>query len=286
MTPAALFTDLRPARPSPRRHSRALTLAACLDGPVASLSHLAYRAWTYLRLLPRATSIRHARALLEAHGLAGAIPELEAAGFLVSRAPTGPRAPSAFPAVVPVVVDREALVMAYRPLVETLARRLAKRLPPTVSVDDVASEGYLALLKAAQRYDPTTGVPFGAYARRRITGALLDALRAMDPLSRLHRAAVTAGATPWEEVSLDVARDLPQGSEADSRAIDRAHVRVEAILATLPPVDAAIVRGVLLDEQDVPTVAQAVGLTTRAVRERLAAALETLRAARAVDTVA
>jgi len=42
------------------------------------------------------------------------------------------------------------------------------------------SIGVLGLIDAASRYQPSTGVPFDAFARRRVHGAMLDALRDMD----------------------------------------------------------------------------------------------------------
>lgn len=278
MTPAALFPDMRPVAPlRPRRSRRPLTLDACLDGPVASLSHEGFRAWAYLRLLPRATSVRRARALLEAHGLGRAVPELEAAGFVVCQGPPVCR-PKRFPAVVPVLVDRAALVTAYRPLVDVEARRLAKRLPAFVALDDLVSEGYVALLKAARRYDPSTGVPFGAYARRRLRGALLDALRSLDPLSRRDRAEVSAGTKAWEEVSLDVAHDVPVAAAADQRAVDMAARRIDMALTALSPEDQEIVRQVWLEQEPLTAVAAAHQCSVSDLRRRLDAAMATLRA--------
>ncbi|CAI7570603.1 unnamed protein product, partial [Penicillium discolor] len=48
----------------------------------------------------------------------------------------------------------------------------------------LAAVGALALVTAADAYDPALGVPFGAYARRRILGAFADEMRAMDWASR------------------------------------------------------------------------------------------------------
>lgn len=282
MTSPALFADLRPpARPVPRG-GRALSLQACLNGPVVALSHEAFRAWTFLRLLPRSTSMARASALLVAHGLQGAVPELEHSGFLVSRvAPSG--RPTTFSTVIPVIVDPEALVIAYRPLVEVIARRLLARLPPSVDLDDLISEGDLALVRAVQRYDPRHGVPFGAYARRRLVGALLDALRRWDTLPRRVRVAVTKGDVAWQEVSLDEARDVPAQASSDVRAANCADRRVEALLAALPdPLDRAIVRRLVLLDESPATVAGALGVSVRDVVARRDAALRLL-AVRATD---
>lgn len=76
--------------------------------------------------------------------------------------------------------ERDRLVVAHIGLVKTLARRLAQRLPPQVEVPDLISVGVLGLIDAAGRYRAATGVPFDAFARRRVQGAMLDALRDLD----------------------------------------------------------------------------------------------------------
>jgi RNA polymerase sigma factor for flagellar operon FliA len=49
-----------------------------------------------------------------------------------------------------------------------------------VELADLISVGVLGLIEAAQRYRPSMGVPFDAFARRRLQGAMLDALRELD----------------------------------------------------------------------------------------------------------
>ncbi|MDO8834254.1 MAG: FliA/WhiG family RNA polymerase sigma factor [Vicinamibacterales bacterium] len=76
--------------------------------------------------------------------------------------------------------ERDRLVVAHVGLVKALAQRLARRLPSQVEVADLVSIGVLGLVEAAGRYKPATGVPFDAFARRRVQGAMLDALRDLD----------------------------------------------------------------------------------------------------------
>src|SRR5687768_15988372 len=87
--------------------------------------------------------------------------------------------------------NRDRLVMEHVPLVKTLAQRLAQRLPSQVEVSDLVSVGVLGLINAAARYKPTLGVPFDAFARRRVQCAMLDSLRDLDwaprSLRRLRR---------------------------------------------------------------------------------------------------
>lgn len=49
-----------------------------------------------------------------------------------------------------------------------------------LSRDDLASSGALALITSADAFNPDLGVPFGAFARRRIIGAFADDMRAND----------------------------------------------------------------------------------------------------------
>ena len=58
--------------------------------------------------------------------------------------------------------------------------RLAQRVPSQVEMTELISVGVLGLIDAAGRYKPSLGVPFDAFARRRIHGAMLDALRELD----------------------------------------------------------------------------------------------------------
>ncbi|MEW6321184.1 MAG: FliA/WhiG family RNA polymerase sigma factor [Acidobacteriota bacterium] len=76
--------------------------------------------------------------------------------------------------------DRDELVMAHVSLVKTMAQRLAQRLPSQVEVNDLMSVGVMGLIDAASRYKAASGVPFEAFARRRVQGAMLDALRDLD----------------------------------------------------------------------------------------------------------
>ena len=75
---------------------------------------------------------------------------------------------------------RDRLVMDHVGLVKSLASRLAHRLPSQVEVSELVSVGVLGLIDAAGRYKASTGVPFDAFARRRIHGAMLDSLRGLD----------------------------------------------------------------------------------------------------------
>lgn len=78
------------------------------------------------------------------------------------------------------VESRNATILAYYPLVRTIAYRIAKRIPSNQDVEEFINIGVLGLIDAVERYDPTRGVPFKSYAEIRIQGSIVDALRAAD----------------------------------------------------------------------------------------------------------
>ena len=90
------------------------------------------------------------------------------------------RMAAAAPAAESATETRDRLVMEHVGLVKTMAQRLAMRLPSQVEVSDLVGVGMLGLIDAAGRYKPTLGVPFDAFARRRVQGAMLDSLRDLD----------------------------------------------------------------------------------------------------------
>ena len=86
--------------------------------------------------------------------------------------------------------DDRSFYESYMPLVKRVSMRLARQLPPTITLDDVLSVGWLGLMEAAQRRTPTMShEEFEAYASHRVRGAVLDYLRSLDPMSRRMRGA-------------------------------------------------------------------------------------------------
>ncbi len=70
---------------------------------------------------------------------------------------------------------REQIFSRYRTLARTIARRQHGRRPKHgADLGDMEHFAYEGLLQAIDRYDPLRGIPFGAYARRRIVGSIAD----------------------------------------------------------------------------------------------------------------
>lgn len=60
---------------------------------------------------------------------------------------------------------------------EVTARALSRQLGERFDLDDLKSFGHGAVTEVVARFDPSRGVAFGAYARLRLRGAMLDGVR-------------------------------------------------------------------------------------------------------------
>jgi RNA polymerase sigma factor (sigma-70 family) len=72
----------------------------------------------------------------------------------------------------PLTEDQRTLAVNYLPMARQLAQRLSTTWP--THPDELQSTAYMALVEAAQTFDPTRNVGFGTYARHRIRGAIRD----------------------------------------------------------------------------------------------------------------
>lgn len=79
---------------------------------------------------------------------------------------------------------RERMIVQYAPLVKYVVGRMAVSLPGVLGAEDIISYGTIGLIQAVDRYDPSVGVKFETYAIRRIKGAIIDAIRSLQQLSR------------------------------------------------------------------------------------------------------
>lgn len=106
---------------------------------------------------------------------------------------------------------REDLILTYYPMVYRVARRMAARYPSSVELDDLVSIGTMGLIDAADRYDEALCSSFAGYARIRVQGAIVDALRKADWVPRSvrnrNRSIVQAKATLEERLGRTPSRD-------------------------------------------------------------------------------
>lgn len=77
-----------------------------------------------------------------------------------------------------------ALVLRYKDVIKKVALQTRGIYSHFAQVDDVISEGVLALLSAIDKYDPEKGAKFDTYVSRRIRGMVIDMARKQDWLPR------------------------------------------------------------------------------------------------------
>lgn len=82
---------------------------------------------------------------------------------------------------------RNYLLSLYQKSLSILAMKLSRKLCGEVSAEDLAQDGWPGMAEAAQRFDPARGLKFWTYAMPRVRGAMLDAVRVRDRISRTAR---------------------------------------------------------------------------------------------------
>ncbi|WP_337004409.1 MULTISPECIES: sigma-70 family RNA polymerase sigma factor [unclassified Microbacterium] len=217
---------------------------------------------------------------------------------------------------MPTRAERNVLIESNLPLVGYLAAETHSRATH-IPRDELAAVGALALVTAADAFDPALGVPFGAYARRRILGAFADEMRSMDWASRgirkriketvAVRETLTAGlgrtATPAEvATAMGVAKDVVVEALGDAArtvtTLDDPSARdlaaeiplpeesalvgerrevLEQAVAALPERMRRIVQAVYFEERPVKEIAEELGVTHSAVSQQRSEAIRLLR---------
>ncbi|MBW1916984.1 MAG: FliA/WhiG family RNA polymerase sigma factor [Deltaproteobacteria bacterium] len=109
---------------------------------------------------------------------------------------------------------QERMVVQYVPLIKYIASRIALRLPPHISLDDLISSGMVGLLDAIQKFDPRRNIDFKTYAEFRIKGAILDELRSLDWIPR----SVRKKSSMVEKAYADLQKELGRPAEAEEVA--------------------------------------------------------------------
>lgn len=212
--------------------------------------------------------------------------------------------------------ERNRLVTDNLPLVGYLVSEVWAKARH-LSRDDLASAGALALVTCADAFNPDLGVPFGAFARRRIIGAFADEMRSNDWATRTARrriketravqetlAAALGRAASVDEIAaaLGVDRETAAAGLADSErtvvALDDTTSEfiaastalpgesllsaerlayLRAAVLALPPKMREIIEQVYFDDRPVKDIAADLGITHSAVSQQRAEAIRLLR---------
>lgn len=117
----------------------------------------------------------------------------------------------------------EQLARDNMPLATYLAVEKA-RTAGHVDLDDLISAARLGLAQAALSYEPARGIPFGAYARTKITWAMLDEMRAADPAGERGRVKIERVRVAAEAVLARTGRPATPAELARESGLDQAVV--------------------------------------------------------------
>ncbi len=212
--------------------------------------------------------------------------------------------------------DRNKLVTENLPLVGYLVSDLCARASH-LSRDDLASAGALALVTAADAFDPTLGIPFGAYARNRIVGAFADDMRSSDWATRSARKRIKETLAVQESLTAALGRTPDVNEIANALGVDREtaaaalsdasrtvttiddstadllvsplaspeesaieheqNAYIRAAVAALPDKMRFVVQAIYFEDRSVKEVAEELGITHSAVSQQRSEAIRLIR---------
>lgn len=108
--------------------------------------------------------------------------------------------------------SRDELFKKYHPLVKSIAKRLAGRLPPSIELDDLVNVGCIGLMSAIERFSPERQNSFKAFVRLRVQGEMIDHLRSLGWVPRAVRDQATQIAAVRDAMEQELGR-APSESE-------------------------------------------------------------------------
>jgi RNA polymerase sigma factor FliA len=106
--------------------------------------------------------------------------------------------------------SRDQLVDRYAHLVKYVVGRLGVSVPGLFDHEDAMQAGVLGLLHAIDAYKPEAAASFETYAILRVRGAILDAVRSLDPIGRAGRQAVRASQRAIRDLQHELGRSPTQ----------------------------------------------------------------------------
>ncbi|MEM1418645.1 MAG: sigma-70 family RNA polymerase sigma factor [Myxococcota bacterium] len=193
----------------------------------------------------------------------------------------------------------DSFIEEHRPLVAKIVTRLRSRYDLRGEWDDLMAYGFKGLLEARERFDPSRGVRFEAFAYYRVRGAIIDGVRASgwlptrayrrlkaaqaalyvgeeaavaraaDPARRKDRERSAAAlrdavgklTTSFLATALGQEDDRPDESPEAIVLHDETKQRLRALLRELPPREAALVRGYYFEGRRFDHIARELGIS-------------------------
>ena len=123
------------------------------------------------------------------------------------------------------IAERTELVQSHLPLVKKIASQLASSFPALLEYEDLIAFGNMGLVEASTKWESERGVAFAAFAAQRIRGAMIDAMRRVDPLGRTSRTRLKEIEAEKSRMSMELGRDPSEQEVARSVGITRDQYR-------------------------------------------------------------
>lgn len=156
------------------------------------------------------------------------------------------------------------------------------KLPKSVDLDDLISDGSIGLQQVVESFDPDRGVKFGTYAPRRIRGAMLDGLRNRDWVPRLARErGETVNMQSLENVYEENDRGKKMSFDIEDESANRNltddHDAVAKILRVLSGKHRQIVRMFSIEEMTMKEIGRELSLSESRISQIYGEAIRSLR---------
>lgn len=104
--------------------------------------------------------------------------------------------------------ERDAIIEQHMSLVRFVVGKLRAGLGSTdLDYEDLVAHGVIGLIQAVDRFDGSQGIQFSSYAAPRIRGAILDAIRSLDPVGRAGRRYMRAIDQAHDQLSTELGRE-------------------------------------------------------------------------------
>ena len=181
---------------------------------------------------------------------------------------------------------RNTRVEKHMRLVEPLARRYA--LSTGQDPDDLRQVGLLGLLRAAERYEGSRDVPFTAFARPHIRGAILHYLRDRAAIIRLPRnvqeqtsdAGAGFNAASQQRMIIPFEEEMITSEGGTGERLDQSEKRrqLAAAMGQLPREERIALVQVVLNGQSLRDEARRAGVSAMTVQRRVKRGLAQMRA--------
>lgn len=169
----------------------------------------------------------------------------------------------------------ETLYKEHEPWVESIARSVRSRLPPSFPLDDLKQEARIAHWKCVEAFDSTRGVPYRAFAYQAIYGAVMMSCR------RKHYRESTHEELNGHHIDARPMADDAMVEERERRLGDRRQnyrlTQVVKVIEMLAPADAFLIRRVYLEGVEVGHMAELWGISEERMNRKVKAAVSKLK---------